>query len=34
VVRRARNSVLAAAKSSALGPELRRLVRTLRALNR
>ncbi|MDT5032650.1 MAG: hypothetical protein QOC94_2821 [Actinoplanes sp.] len=33
-VRRARNSVTAAAKSSALGPELRRLVRKLRALNR
>jgi CelD/BcsL family acetyltransferase involved in cellulose biosynthesis len=33
-VRRARNSLIAAAKSSALGPELRRVVRRLRALNR
>jgi CelD/BcsL family acetyltransferase involved in cellulose biosynthesis len=33
-VRRARNSLVAAAKSSALGPELRRAVRRLRALNR
>jgi CelD/BcsL family acetyltransferase involved in cellulose biosynthesis len=33
-VRRARNSVVAAAKSSAVGPGLRRVVRTLRALNR
>jgi CelD/BcsL family acetyltransferase involved in cellulose biosynthesis len=30
---RARDSMLTAAKSSALGPELRRVVRTLRALN-
>jgi CelD/BcsL family acetyltransferase involved in cellulose biosynthesis len=33
-VRRARNSLITAAKSSALGPELRRAVRKLRALNR
>ncbi len=34
VLRHARNSVVAAAKSSPLGPGLRRVVRTLRALNR
>jgi len=33
-LRHARNSVVAAAKSSPLGPGLRRVVRTLRALNR
>jgi len=33
-LRRARNALVAAAKSSALGPELRRVVRRLRALNR
>ena len=33
-VRRARNSILTAARSSVLGPELRRLVRGLRTLNR
>jgi CelD/BcsL family acetyltransferase involved in cellulose biosynthesis len=33
-VRRARNSAITAAKSSALGPGLRRVVRKLRALNR
>jgi CelD/BcsL family acetyltransferase involved in cellulose biosynthesis len=34
VLRRARHSLLAAAKSSAIGPDLRRVVRRLRALNR
>jgi CelD/BcsL family acetyltransferase involved in cellulose biosynthesis len=33
-LRRARNSLVATAKSSALGPGLRRVVRTLRAMNR
>jgi CelD/BcsL family acetyltransferase involved in cellulose biosynthesis len=34
VARRARNSLITAAKSSALAPELRRIARRLRALNR
>jgi CelD/BcsL family acetyltransferase involved in cellulose biosynthesis len=34
VVRRARNSVISAAKSSAFGPQLRSIARRLRALNR
>jgi CelD/BcsL family acetyltransferase involved in cellulose biosynthesis len=33
-VRRARNSLVAAAKASALGPGLRRVARNLRTLNR